>query len=93
MRPLVPRGSHDEAPHRALRSPGHVVVISKNAIQHDVRTSSEPGYRFPISMKIVAGQNPSLHVFEYRGETLYMHEAHGLMDATTEVEPDPLLEP
>jgi hypothetical protein len=69
---------------RAFRSPGNVVV----------RTAVEMGaYRFPAALRIMARTNPTLHIFEYRGETLYTHEAHGLMEATTEVEADPLLEP
>jgi hypothetical protein len=64
---------------RAFRSPDHVVVIPKDAILHDVRTSIEPGYRFPIAMRFVARKNPSMHIFEYQGETLYMHFVHGLM--------------
>lgn len=76
-----------KCPIRAFRSPAHVVVIPSGAILRDVRTSAEPGYRFPIALKVVAQRNPSLHVFEYRGETLYMHFAHGLMEATTGVEP------
>ena len=70
---------------RAFRSPVEVVVIPKGAALRDVRTSTEPGYRFPIAMRIVARKNPSMHVFEYRGETLYVHFVHGLMDATTEI--------
>ena len=67
---------------RAFRSPGYAVKIPRNAILHDVRTSTEPGYRFPIAMQITARKNPSMYVFEYRGETLYMHFVHGLMEAT-----------
>ena len=70
---------------RALRSPGNAVMIPRNAILHDVRTSTEPGYRFPIAMRFAARKNPGMYVFEYRGETLYMHFVHGLMEATTEV--------
>jgi hypothetical protein len=44
-------------------------------------------------MRLMARTNTSLHLFEYKGETLYMYEGHGLMEATTEVELDPLLEP
>jgi hypothetical protein len=44
-------------------------------------------------MRIMARTKPDLHIFEYRGETLYMHFLHGLIEATTEVELDPLLEP
>jgi hypothetical protein len=62
-----------------------VVFIPKDAVLHDVRTSTEPGYRFPVAMRIVALQNPSLHIFEYRGETMYVHFVHGLMKATVEV--------
>jgi hypothetical protein len=73
-------------PVRAFRSPANVVIIPKDAILHDVRTSNEPGYRFPIAMRIVAQKNPSMHMFEYQGETLYMHFVHGLMGATTGVD-------
>jgi hypothetical protein len=72
---------------RAFRAPGEAVVIPKDAVLRDVRTSTEPGYRFPVAMKIVALQNPSLHVFEYRGVTLYVPFVHGLMEATTAVSP------
>jgi hypothetical protein len=72
---------------RAYRAPGEAVVIPKDSVIRDVRTSTEPGCRFPVAMKIVAWQNPSLHVFEYRRETLYVHFAHRLMDATTKVTP------
>jgi hypothetical protein len=78
---------------RAFRSPAHVVVIPKGAILRDVRGSIEPGYRFPTALRIMARTKPDLHIFEYRGETLYVHEVHGLMEATTEVELDLLLEP
>ena len=71
---------------RAFRSPGNVVVIPRNAVLHDVRTSEEAGYRFPIVMRIVAQKNPSMHVFEYRGETLYVRFANGLIEATTGVD-------
>ena len=70
---------------RAFRSRGDSLLIPADAILRDVRTSSEPGYRFPISMSLAARQNPSMHIFEYEGETLYMHFTHGLMEATTEV--------
>src|SRR5215472_15397209 len=72
-------------PIRAFRSPGDAVSIPQGAILREVRTSSEPRYRFPVAMKIVALHNPSLHVFEYRGETLYVHFVYGLMKATEEV--------
>ena len=72
-------------PIRALRSSGNAVLIPRNAILRDVRTSNEPGYRFPIAMRIAARQNPSMHIFEYEGETLYMHFTHGRMEATTEI--------
>jgi len=74
-------------PIRALRSPGNAITIPSNAILHHVRTSNEPGYRFPIAMRVAARRNPSIHIFEYEGETLYMHFVHGLMEATTEVKP------
>ena len=73
---------------RAFRSPANAVVIPEGAILHDVRTSVEPGYRLPIALKVVAQPNPSLHIFEYRGETLYMHFVHGLIEATTEIKPE-----
>ena len=72
-------------PIRALRSPVHPIVIPKDAILHNVRTSLEPGYPFPAAMTEAARKNPSQHIFEYQGETLYMHFTHGLMDATTEI--------
>lgn len=72
-------------PIRALRSPGNAVMIPKDVILHDVRTSVEPGYPFPIEMSLAARKNPSMHIFEYEGETLYMHFTHGLMEATTEI--------
>ena len=71
-------------PIRAYRSPGEAVFIPKDSVLRDVRTSTEPGYPVPIAMAIVARQNPSLHVFEFRGETLYMHFSQGLMKATME---------
>jgi hypothetical protein len=77
---------------RAFRSPASVVVILKDAILRDVRTIREPGYPCPAAMTDAARKNSSQHIFEYHGETLYMHFAHGLMEATTEVEADPLLE-
>ena len=70
---------------RAFRSPGDAVVIPKGAALHDIRTSTEPGYRLPIAMRIIARKNPSMYVFEYRGETLYIHSVHGLMEATIEI--------
>jgi hypothetical protein len=70
---------------RALRAPGDAVVIPKNAILRDVRTSIEPGYRFPIAMRATARTNPSMYIFEYRGETLYLHFVHGLMKSTEPV--------
>ena len=79
---------------RAFRSPRNVVVIPKDKTLRDVRTGVEMGgYRFPAALRIMARTNPNLHIFEYRGETLYTHEANGLLDAITEVEADPLLEP
>lgn len=78
---------------RAFRSPGNVIVIPEGKTLRDVRTNVEVGYRFPAALRIMARTNPNLHIFEYRGETCYMHEAHGLMEATTGVELDPLLEP
>jgi hypothetical protein len=77
---------------RAFRSPAHVVVIPNGAILRDVRGSIEPGYRFPAAMRIMAGTKISLHLFEYKGETLYVHEVHSLLEATTEVELDLLQE-
>jgi hypothetical protein len=73
---------------RAFRSPADVVVIPKDAILRDVRTIREPGYPFPAAMTDAARKNPSQHIFEYQGETLYMHFAYGLMDATTQVTPE-----
>jgi hypothetical protein len=70
---------------RAFRSPGQVVIIPKDAILRDVRTIREPGYPFPAAMADAARKNPSQHIFEYQGETLYMQFAHGLMEATTKV--------
>jgi hypothetical protein len=75
-------------PIRAYRARGNAVFIPKDAILHDVRTSSEPGYPFPIGMRIASQKNPSIHVFESRGETLYMHFANGLMKATMEAVED-----
>ena len=72
---------------RALRSSGSAVMIPRDVIIHDVRTSNEPGYRFPIAMSLAARKNPSMHIFEYEGETLYMHFTHGLMEATSEIPP------
>ena len=69
-----------------------MVVIPNGAILRDVRGTIEPGYRFPAAMRIIARTKPDLHIFEYRGETLYMYEVHGLIEATTEVELDRLLE-
>jgi len=74
-----------ERPIRAYRAPGDAVFIPKDSVLRDVRTSTEPGYPVPIAMAIVARQNPSLHIFEYRRETLYMHFANGLMEATMKV--------
>jgi hypothetical protein len=73
---------------RAFRSPADSVVIPRDAILRDVRTSSEPGYPFPAAMRMAARKNPSVHIFEYQGETFYMHFVHGLMEATTEVTPE-----
>ena len=77
---------------RAFRTPGDLVVIRKDAKLRDVRRTGVEGYRFPAALRIMARTNPNMYIFEYRGETLYMHEAHGLMEATTEVELDPLLD-
>jgi hypothetical protein len=70
---------------RAFRSASHTVVIPKDAILSNVRTSSEAGYRCPAAMRDVARRNPSMHIFEYQGETLYMHFVRGLIEATTEI--------
>ena len=79
---------------RAFRSPASVVVIPEGKTLHDVRTGVEmDGYRFPAALRIMARTDHQLHLFEYRGETLYLSEAYGLMEATTEVEADPFLEP
>jgi hypothetical protein len=65
------------------------MVIPKDARLCDVRTAVEvPGYRFPAALRIMARTNPNLHIFEFRGETWYTHESHGLMEATTGVEPE-----
>jgi hypothetical protein len=72
----------------AFRSPANVVVIPKDAVLNDVRTTVELGYRFPAALRIMARTNPSLHIFEYRGETLYIPFAHGLVEATTDVDPE-----
>jgi hypothetical protein len=71
-------------PIRAYRARRNAVIIPKDAILHAVRTSSEPGYPFPIGMRIASQKNPSIHIFEYGGETLYTHFSHGLIAATTE---------
>jgi hypothetical protein len=56
---------------RAFRSPADSVVIPEGAILRDVRTSTEPGYSFPVAMRMVAWKNPSVHILEYQGETFY----------------------
>jgi len=66
----------------------HVVVIPKGGTLHNVRTSVEPSHRLPIAVRIGARKNPSMHIFKYRGETLYMRFAHGLIEALTEAEPE-----
>ena len=66
------------------------MLIPKGATLRDVRTGVE-GYRFPAALRVMARTKPSLHIFEYRGETLYVHEGRGLMDGTTEVEADPAM--
>lgn len=76
---------------RAFRTPGDLVVIPNDAKLRDFRTGVE-SYRFPAALRIMARTNPNMFIFEYRGETLYTNEAHGLIEATTEVELDPLLE-
>jgi len=74
-------------PIRAFRSPANIVIIPKGARLCDVRTAVEvPGYRFPAALRIMARTNQNLHIFEYRGETFYTHESHGLMEGTTGVE-------
>ena len=70
---------------RAYRARGDAVSIPKGAFLSDVRTSTEPGHQFPTAMSRAARKNPSLHIFEYDGETLYMHFAHGLMEAAEAV--------
>jgi hypothetical protein len=70
---------------RAFRSPGEAVLIPKGAILRDVRTNTEPGYPFPSAMKGLVPSTPTMHTFEYGGETLYMRFPHGLMDATSEI--------
>lgn len=72
---------------RAYRAPGDAVAIPADAILHDVRTSTVPGYPFPAGITDAARMNPSLHIFEYRAETLYMHFVHRLMEATSEIPP------
>jgi hypothetical protein len=74
-------------PIHGFRSPASIVIIPKGARLCDVRTAVEvPGYRFPAALRIMARTNQNLHIFEDRGETLYTHEAHGLIEATTSVE-------
>jgi hypothetical protein len=73
-------------PIRAFRSPANIVIIPKGARLCDVRTAVETGYRFPAALRIMARTNQNLHIFEYRGETFYTHESHGLMEATTGAE-------
>ncbi len=69
---------------RAFRSPADVVVIPKDKTLRDVRTGVEMGgYRFPAALRIMARTNTNLHIFEYRGETLYTHFVNGLIEATT----------
>jgi hypothetical protein len=75
-------------PIRAFRSPGHVVVIPKSSTLHDVRTGEEVGYRYPAAMRVLAREHPELYLFEWRGETLYTHSAHPLMELTEEIEPE-----
>jgi hypothetical protein len=75
-------------PIRAFRTPAEPVVIPKGKTLHDVRTRAEPAYRFPIAMRVEARNNVAMHIFEYAGETLYMHFAHGLMEATMGIEPE-----
>jgi hypothetical protein len=71
---------------RAFRSPAHMAVMPKNATLHNVRTSSAfQGHRCSDLIRDMARRNPNLHIFEYRGETLYMHFVHGLIEATTEI--------
>ena len=70
---------------RAFRARSQTVVIPKNAILHDVRTRCEPGYPFPVALPAVAHEKPKHVHFEYRGETLYLHFVHGLIEATTAV--------
>ena len=74
-------------PIRAFRSPTDAVVIPRNAILTDVRTSTEPGHRFPIAMRIAARKNQAMFIFEYAGETLYTPFTDPLMELTTEIEP------
>jgi hypothetical protein len=67
---------------RAYRSPAHLVVIPRGVVLRDVRPCDEPGYQVPLAMKIAVRKNPAMYVFEYRGETLYMHFSNGLIAAT-----------
>ena len=89
----VPRRSQNDAEHSCVSLTVQRGRYPQDKTLRDVRAGVEMGgYRFPAALRIMARTNPNLHIFEYRGETLYTHEAHGLMEATTEVEADPLLE-
>lgn len=72
---------------RAFRSPALMVIIPKGAMLHDVRTGVGIGwYRFHPALRVLARTDPNLHIFEYRGETLYAHFVAELLEATTEVD-------
>ena len=67
----------------AFRSHNDSVLIPAGAILQDVRTDNVRGYRFPKATMIVARRNASVHIFEFEGETLYVHFRYGLIEATT----------
>jgi hypothetical protein len=71
----------------AFRSPRDSVRIPTGAILHDVRTNNVRGYPFPRATTIMPQRHASMYIFEFSGETLYVHFRYGLIEATTKVSP------
>ncbi|HLI29863.1 MAG TPA: hypothetical protein VKV79_02035 [Terriglobia bacterium] len=73
----------------ASRTPDLRVEIPQGEILSNVRTSGSDvsGYPVPKAIQnIIKAGNPNIHIFEYKGETLYKPAGEGLMGATEPAE-------
>ena len=70
---------------RAFRSASRTVVIPQDAILRDVRTSREPGCRFPAATSHLAVRTRACTFSSTGGDSL-LHFTHGLIEATTNLE-------